>query len=316
MFGCSTDRVRRVLVSAKKEEGSLLHGFVSSLHRAPRRDASVVTAAWVVAMLLAACGPAGSSSPAHHTGPLTNSPMPWSAFPVDARIRPLVFVGPRVVDPSSGFRNGADKLAYVDRAIVAPGTFPSGPIESAGYPIISAKVAFAIFKPRTVKGPAASHHLNVIAMRFGSGVFQTDRGSRRLPAWLVEFQNVRDSARVLAVSSTRIFTPSMARTGRPPFVGDARIGPDDRTLTVRFGGAPSGPGPCSADYELTVVESRTTVAVTVHEHDHDSGISCAQPAYPRQVTTRLEATLGARVVLDAATSRAVAVTETRSLAVA
>ena len=151
MLGRSTDEVRRVLVSAKEEEGSLFQCFVSSLHRAPRRDASVVTAAWVVVMLLAACGAAGSSSPSHHTQQLSNSPMPWSAFPVNARLRPLVFVGPLVVDPSSGFRNGADKIAYIEGAIVAPGTFPPGPTESAGYPIISAKVAFGIFKSRTVK---------------------------------------------------------------------------------------------------------------------------------------------------------------------
>jgi hypothetical protein len=310
MFERSTERVRSVLVSAKKEEGTLFHCFVSSLHRAPRRDAAVVTAAWVAVMLLAACGAAGSSSPSHHAQQqLSKSLMPWSAFPVNARLRPLVFVGPLVVDPSSGFRNGADKIAYIEGAIVAPGTFPPGPTESAGYPIISAKVAFGIFKSRTVRGLVANHHLSVIAVRFGSGVFQTDRGSRRLPAWLFEFQNVRDSARVLAVSSTSIFTPPKALTGRPPLVSDARIGPDDRTLMVRFDGAPSGTGPCTADYDLGVVESRTTVAVTVHEHDHDSGVACAQPGYLRQVTTRLEATLGARVVVDAATSTAVAVTE-------
>ena len=177
MFERSTERVRSVLVSAKKEEGTLFHCFVSSLHRAPRRDAAVVTAAWVAVMLLAACGAAGSSSPSHHAQQqLSKSLMPWSAFPVNARLRPLVFVGPLVVDPSSGFRNGADKIAYIEGAIVAPGTFPPGPTESAGYPIISAKVAFGIFKSRTVRGLVANHHLSVIAVRFGIVVFQTTVG--------------------------------------------------------------------------------------------------------------------------------------------
>jgi len=308
MFGRSTDRVRRKL--AKKEGGSVFDGFVGSIHRAPWCGAAVVTTAWVAAVLLAACTAAGSSSPSNHAQQkLSKLPIPWSEFPVNARLRPLVFVGPKVVDPASGFRNGTDKIAYIEGAIAAPATFPPGPTEAAGYPIISANVAFGMFKSTTTKGSIANHHLNVSAVRFGSGVFQTDRGSRRLPAWLFEFQNVRDSARVLAVASTSIFNSPKALPGRPPFVSDARIGPDDRALTVRFDGAPSGTGPCTADYDLGVVQSRTTIAVTVHEHDHDSGVSCAQPGYLRQVTTRLDAPLGARVVVDAATSTAVAVTE-------
>ena len=57
-----------------------------------------------------------------------------------------------MVDPASGFRNGADKIAYIEGAIAAPATFPQGPTEAAGYPIISAKVAFGMFKSRTTKG--------------------------------------------------------------------------------------------------------------------------------------------------------------------
>ncbi|HVA04898.1 MAG TPA: hypothetical protein VMU64_14270 [Acidimicrobiales bacterium] len=216
-------------------------------------------------------------------------------------------MGPLVVDPSSGFRNDADKIAYIEGAIKAPGTFPRGPGQVDGYPIISATEAFERLTFRK-KTPAPSDALEVTAVRLGAAVFQTDRGPHRLPAWLFAIQNVRDTAKVLAVSPTSIFTARTTLDGRPPSVADARLGPDGRTLTVQFAGEPAGTRPCTADYDLSVTESRTTVSVTVHEHAHDSEVPCAQPASVRQATTRLAAPLGVRVVLDGATSTAVAVT--------
>jgi hypothetical protein len=278
--------------------------------RARRVEAGVVAGVSIAALLLAACGGTGSASPSHRARlELNGSPQPWSAFPVDAAPRPLVFVGAPVVDPASGFRDGADKIAYIDRAIGPPSSFPSGPDRAAGYPIVSAKVAFQTFMARPGKGATPGQRLVVTTVGLGTGVFQTDRGPRRLPAWLFTFQGVQDPAVVVAVAPTGIFTPPTALTGRPPFVAAARLGPDDRTLTVLFSGAPSGSGPCSADYSLGVTQSTTTVAVTVHEHDHSSGVACAEPGFERQATTRLAVPLGSRVVLDAMTGMAVAVTE-------
>jgi len=278
--------------------------------RARRVDAGVVVGVAIAALLVGACGGSGSATPSHRARlELNGAPQPWSAFPVDAAPRPLVFVGPPVLDPASGFRDGADKIAYIDGSIGAASSFPSGPDRAAGYPIVSATVAFQKLLSRPGKGATQGPGLVVSTVSLGTGVFQTDRGPHRLPAWLFTFQGVQDPAIVVAVAPTSVFTPPSPLTGRPPSVAAARLSPDEHTLTVVFSGAPSGTGPCSADYSLGVKQSETTVAITVHEHDHSSGVACAEPGLERHATTRLAAPLGSRVVLDAMTDTAVAVTE-------
>jgi hypothetical protein len=89
----------------------------------------------------------------------------------------------------------------------------------------------------------------------------------------------------------------------------ARLSADGRTLTVEFTGAPSGTGPCTADYHLELAQSREAVAVAVREHDHSTNVACSAVGYPRHVTQVLSAPLGARVVVDAANRTAVATSE-------
>jgi hypothetical protein len=89
----------------------------------------------------------------------------------------------------------------------------------------------------------------------------------------------------------------------------AFLGPGGRVLTVRFTGAPAGRGPCTAGYSVRAASSATAVAIAVTEHPHGSGnVACAAVGYRHQVTTRLPAPLGARVLVDAASRAAVAVT--------
>lgn len=266
-------------------------------------------AVMVTAAVLAGCGNATFDVPTQQGGRLGRALRAWSGFPVSASPRPLVLVGPPVANPRGGFPDGATKLAYIEGAVAAPVSLPSGPATGAGYPLISARQAFSVFKSVAGKGPPATARLHISAVRVGVGLFGTDRGLLRLPAWLFWFREFRAPAAVLAVALARIFSPPNHPADRPPFVDDARLGPGGRILTVDFVGMPSGTGPCTADYRLIVAESRTAVAVAVREHPHGTGEICALAGYGRHATTVLHVRLGARVVVDAVSRTAVAVTQ-------
>lgn len=77
---------------------------------------------------------------------------------------------------------------------------------------------------------------------------------------------------------------------------------------MRFTGAASGTGPCTASYSATQAASRAAVAVAVKEHAHgDGSVACAAVGYMRQVTVVLAAPLGGRVLVDTASGVAVTV---------
>jgi hypothetical protein len=290
------------------------------------RRAVVVVAVGVAAALLAACGSARAAPAAPQTGQQLHPAAPvapqtgrqlrqalrdWSGFPVSASPRPLVLVASRVADPSSGFPDGAAKLAYIEAAINVPAGLPAGPATAAGFPLISASAAFRVLRSNAAKGPPAPIRLTVTTVRLGTGVFPTDRGLRQLPAWLFAFRGIQDPAAVLAVAPSRIFSPPGRRGSGSPFTS-ARLGPDGRTLTVEFTGAPAGTGPCTADYLLQQAASPAAVAVAVREQAHRAAAAsgnagCGLAGYRRQVTTVLSVPLGARVVIDAASGAAVAV---------
>jgi hypothetical protein len=220
-----------------------------------------------------------------------------------------VLVGQAVNDPLGGFPDGATKLAYLERAIDLPHTLPVGPTTAVGYRLITARDALASFMSGAGKGPSQAGRLAVTSVVLATAVFQTDRGRIPLPAWQLSFQGVKEPAAVLAVSPTSIFSPPGHSDDRPGIVSDALLGPDGRSLTVEFTGAAAGTGPCTADYTLEVATSATAVAVSVQEHAHNtgSGVACPAIGYPRHVTTVLSVPLGARVVVDASTTSAVAV---------
>ncbi|MGE5287498.1 MAG: hypothetical protein ACM3ML_09900 [Micromonosporaceae bacterium] len=262
----------------------------------------------LTAASLAGCGGTGAGVPSPRTGrQLADALRAWSSFPVSASPRPLVLSGPRVADPE-GFPNGAAKLAYTQGAIHTPAALPSRPAAAAGFPLISSREAFGVFAATPAKGAPAVAPLTVTAVRIGTGVFQTDRGPRRLPAWLFGFRGIQDPAAVLAVAPVRVFSPPGHWAGALPFITRARLSPDGRTLTVEFAGAASGTGPCTADYHLRLADSRTAVAVVVQEHAHGCNGPCPAVAYRRDVTTVLSAPLGARVLVDAVSGTAVTVT--------
>jgi hypothetical protein len=241
----------------------------------------------------------------------------WERFPVRATPRPLVLIdGDNVNAPATGFADDADKEAFLEGAFVAPATLPAGPSSAGGIPVISAADALDILRHPPGSGPPATTQLVITNVAFGTGLFQTDRGIRHLPAWTFEFQGVSDPAQVLAVAPGRLFSAQPV-AGRGQMVGPAVLGANGRTLTVDFPGAPAGHGPCDASYRISVAESRAAVAVAVHTvpvvhtvpaHGGSSGaVTCAEPAYDRHLATELSAPLGHRVVVDAVSAMPVTV---------
>jgi hypothetical protein len=274
--------------------------------------AAVVLAA-VLAVVLASCGSPVAAGSRPGGQELRRALAAWSRFPAGASPRPLVLAGPDVTAPPAGFPSSADKLAYEAGAITFPPAMPPGPESAAGFRVITAGQAAALFRPGAVTGPPARTRLRVTTVRLGAATFVTDRGLRRLPAWLFSFAAVHGPAAVLAVAPAQIFPLPAPAGEQPPLVNWAFSRPGGRALTVRFTGAQAGHGPCTAGYSVQVAASATAVAVALVEHPHASGnVACSAVGYSRQVTTRLTEPLGARVVVDVVTRAPVPVTSGHS----
>jgi hypothetical protein len=264
-------------------------------------------AAAAAVALLAGCAEGPATVPGPGAGRLRHVLRAWSAFPANATPRPLVLTGAPVADPVSGFPNGNAKLAYLEGAFNLPAALPSGPASAAGFPLITAREATGVLRSVAAKGPPVTGRLTVTGVRLGTAVFDTDRGQRQLPAWLFSLAGVRDPAGVLAVAPGRIFEPPGRPANGHPFVDDARLGRGGRTLTMRFFGAASGTGPCTASYTVTQAASGAAVAIAVKEHERNGTAPCSAVGYPRQVTVALAAPLGGRVLVDAVSDAAVTV---------
>jgi len=136
-------------------------------------------------------------------------------------------------------------------------------------------------------------------VRLGTGTFLTDRGSKTMPAWLFSMAEVEGVAAVLAVTPEAQWFPPELASGQSHDIG-ARIGADNRTMTVNFVGAESENGPCGMRYTVSLTESHTAIMVIVvsHPNPNDSAVMCTLVGYPRQASAVLKERLGARVLVD------------------
>jgi hypothetical protein len=234
----------------------------------------------------------------------------WSGFPIKASPRPLILLEGQVDSPD-GFPDVATKIAFGDGAITAPATYPPGPATADGFPLISARGAFAFFRSTAGQGPPATVDLDVTSVHLGTAVFETDRSYRLLPAWLFAFGAVQDPGAVLAVAPKAIFSPPGLAANGPVADLGARLSADGRTLTVTFGGAPWGKGPCDLEYSLATAASKTGVALALQAHQahRDPNAVCALNETLDHIVTVLSAPLGNRVVIDADNGAPVPVTE-------
>jgi hypothetical protein len=283
----------------------MVGAYSEGMRTGPRKTVPVAAALAVV--LLAGCSGTVAHGPRPAGQELQRALAAWSGFPVQASPRPLVLAGPDIISPP-GFPSGATKLAYLEGKVTIPARFLSSSAAASGFQPVTARQAAAMLRSAAATGPPTGTTLRVTMVRLGTGVFLTDRGPRRLPAWQFRFAGIRGPAAVLAVAPAEIFTPPIWLT-QPPFVGWAYLGAAGRVLTVRFVGSAAGRGPCTSAYSVQADWSATAVAVAVQEHPHGSAdVACASVGYPRQVTIRLPTPLGARVLVDAVSRIAVPVT--------
>ena len=95
-------------------------------------------------------------------------------------------------------------------------------------------------------------------------------------------------------------TGSGTTSGTVP-AASARIGPDDRTLTVTWTGSPEGDAPCQARYDLVVEQelARTVRLTVVEQRAPQNGVAaCTAIAAAYERTVVLDAPLGGREVVD------------------
>ena len=232
-------------------------------------------------------------APYANTSPTTRGADPgqWARFPVDAEPRPIVLTEAQVVDPTTGFLTDFAKRVVPLGSIDGPTVWPQPPGAVDGQPIVDARVAFARLTANVVLDPSEPH-IVVTAVALASASFMTDRGERQLPAWLFSLDRDDSQVAVVAVAEPALFD----WVGAAQFGRTASISLDDRELSLTFVGAQAGTGPCTADYELDVVESPTSVAVSV-ETTRSGGGECNSGGHPRAASVTLAAPLGNRVVV-------------------
>ncbi|HJQ02981.1 MAG TPA: hypothetical protein VJ851_15405 [Jatrophihabitans sp.] len=264
----------------------------------------MITAA---SMLL--CGCASSGRPtvtADRTQAIEAALRLWSGFPAGSSPRPLVLAGPEIIDPTSGFRNGDDKEAYVYGNFTVATTLPGDSPTWHQQRLLTATQALADLSRRDLSTPPSKATLAITAARLGTATFATDRGQRTLPAWQFSFTGVRDVASVLAIAPSDRWpkvSPPPTDTGNLA----ASIAPGGDSVTLTFTGGPADPGPCQTNYQANPFQSGSAVLITITElpgdttqstYSADHPLACNGMGYRRSVTIKLDPVLAGRVLID------------------
>jgi hypothetical protein len=217
-------------------------------------------------------------------------------FPADANRRPLVLMRP-VEDTPDGFPNSTMKQDFEYGRWAIPAKLPKAPASAGGYPVMSARDALQVlrraFGDAVQPGPA---QLRVRSVRFDTAEVHTDRGPRRLPAWIVRFAEARGDAVVPAVARSARWTE--AEGGPSSRNSTAQIDASGRVLTLPF----DRYNPCGGGWDVAVRESAHAVAIayfqrTAKPTTWDSP-TCAENTISGGATgIRLAAPLGNRLLV-------------------
>ena len=279
---------------------------------------SLAAAILVAALAAIACGappmtgipafsPPATPSP---VGPPTQALVPWDGFPADQSPRPVVLIGNS--SPQDGFSSGEAKTAAschkFQAGVVLSKTSPGQAQASWGtyvslYPAISAADALAaMMKPSTATAdPLCSsvQPLTVTAARFGGFEFATDRGRAVIYSWLFKVSGANGEMAYPALPSSALWNADLAHGASD---GGATLSDRPSALNFTFWGAPSGTGPCGAQYTALVAESRAAVAVAIKAIPNASPgdlVACPAIAQERTVLVTLVSPLAGRVLVNA-----------------
>ena len=203
----------------------------------------------------------------------------WRDFPVDAQSRPLVLTGETVL-VGGGFPSDEVKQALL-----------GGRVEAAG--LVPDEVVRALSAPRH-RALVAGRGARITGARRATGVFETDRGPRELPAWQVSIEGMDGYVSVLDPALARGAVGPEGLDGATGTDMRAWIGQDACSVVLRFLGSPAQ----FTDYPRALVfESATAVAVAPVSVELVTG---DRPLYAqeREVAARLIEPLGPRVLVD------------------
>jgi hypothetical protein len=233
----------------------------------------------------------------------------WAGFPARSSPRPVVLLQGDLLNPVHGFPDDSSKEAFDNGQITPPASWPGSPTRSMGFPVIGASAAFTILTTPTSHPVGSSPPLVTTSVQLGSGLFLTDRGWRALPAWLFSFTGVENPAKVVAVGPSAIYPAPATSAATAPAPLSVTTAPGSRHIVANFAGAPAGTGTCTASYTLSIKESPEAVAIAVRSHPHPAppgvgDVACALVAVLRHASAELNAPIGPRVVVDAASEAA------------
>jgi hypothetical protein len=240
----------------------------------------------------------------------------WSAFPVQARPRPIIPLGEGLVlDPSMGFPDDNSKMAYLEDPFVLRAALPKGPAKVGPLRVISAADAYHRLRTTGRSRGSKVPPLVVRAVHLGTTTFVTDRGGKRLPAWQFFFRRVATPASVLALAPPDLFTPpplqQLGPTGPGKSIEDcAGTDRSGTAITISFIGAPPGNGPCDGGYSASAVANRRAVAFTIKTitTPGPTDTMCTAVGYTRTAVLHLARPLGARVLISGGDGGAIPVT--------
>jgi hypothetical protein len=289
-------------------------GFVSWCARGGSKLARAAGAVYLL-LVVGACGSSPGIPLVPVISPPTDALIAWQAFPADRVPRPIVLLDelPR----SPGFTSNDAKIATMCHRFGPPArplpsevpasataSWPDG--TSATFAAISAKDSYAAMSMPPANGPGALCNtvppVTATAVRLGKSGFSTDRGTAQMSAWLFTVPGALGELAYPAIAESA-FWGKVTTIGL--FGGGTTVSADGLVLNFAFYGAPSGSGPCDANYTAVVAESTSAVAVAtqmIPSQAQPGMVVCPAIAQARSVKVTLASPLGGRVVVDASGS--------------
>jgi len=261
------------------------------------RVAAGVTVCLALSVVVTGCGSTGDDG----TAALRRALDRWRTFPARSGQRPVILLGDRVSPPLIQFRTLASGEAFGQRRFRLAAPLPSAPDPGR----ITASSAYAQLRAgadtSSVSG-TPSRPLTIFEVRLGRAPYRTDRGVKRLPAWLFYLSENSTPAAVLALPQSALYTPLPVKRLHPERGHDylsATSTDRGRELHVTFFGSPAGNGPCQSRAHITALEDPHAVAVTVTETTVNGNPSaiCEADLVTHTAGVSLHRPLGSRVLV-------------------
>ncbi|MEF9906423.1 hypothetical protein [Streptomyces sp. P9-A2] len=221
-------------------------------------------------------------------------------------------MGEAVQLPRGGLRSQADKRAYQAQNFVLQGTLSTtwpkdGQVAWANGEALTRPLAGAQETYETLARSQVNDipHLTVTGAKLSEMTLYTSRGPATVPAWLFTLQNYATPLKRAAVSPSKLPPPpvkpahDLPAGQLAPLGRLVRIAGDGRSVSVI-----AIHGACDDGPSVDVLETRGSVVLSASVKNPETG-NCSAQAGEKQVTVKLNRSVGDRILLDAYTGRPV-----------